>query len=151
MRLHAVAEAGRPVIRLETVADADIVQLIVIDNGPGIPDEHLDQIFDPFFTTKPIGKGLGLGLSISYGIVQRFRWRNSRRQSPRRRRRDDCRAAALPSGTGIAGCLNPDRVLLVDDEAPMRQAISQWLSLGGFDVEAHDRSEPRDGAVERRL
>ncbi|WP_160170430.1 ATP-binding protein [Afipia sp. P52-10] len=70
--MHAVAHAEKPAIRLDVTASDTTVCITVTDNGSGIPKEHLDQIFDPFFTTKAIGKGLGLGLSISYGIVRDF-------------------------------------------------------------------------------
>lgn len=49
---------------------ASIVEILIKDNGAGIPPEHLSKIFNPFFTTKEPGKGTGLGLSISYSIIK---------------------------------------------------------------------------------
>jgi two-component system, NtrC family, C4-dicarboxylate transport sensor histidine kinase DctB len=70
--LDAVADLKSPLVRIEARASAETVCIAIADSGPGIPADRIDRIFDPFFTTKPVGKGLGLGLSISYGIVQDF-------------------------------------------------------------------------------
>ena len=65
--IQAVKPDGRVSLQVE-VKEAD-VQIIIEDNGPGIPAEIQSRIFDPFFTTKPVGSGTGLGLSITYKII----------------------------------------------------------------------------------
>ncbi len=52
-----------------SLIDSERVQISIADNGLGMPQEVQQQIFDPFFTTKPIGKGTGMGMSISYQII----------------------------------------------------------------------------------
>ncbi|PCH58690.1 MAG: two-component sensor histidine kinase [Burkholderiaceae bacterium] len=47
------------------------LRVTVRDNGPGIAQEHLARVFEPFFTTREVGQGLGLGLSISYAVIER--------------------------------------------------------------------------------
>ena len=48
----------------------DRIEIIVKDNGNGIPQNIVDKIFQPFFTTKPTGQGTGLGLSLAYDIAK---------------------------------------------------------------------------------
>lgn len=56
-------------ITTEPIPGRDAIRITLRDNGPGIPPKVQSRIFDPFFTTKPIGKGTGLGMSISYQII----------------------------------------------------------------------------------
>lgn len=58
-----------PTVTVSTKNDGEKIKISVSDNGAGIPQKVLDKIFQPFFTTKPTGQGTGLGLSLSYDIV----------------------------------------------------------------------------------
>jgi signal transduction histidine kinase len=62
---------GTVIVRTRAVAGSLV--LSVTDGGTGISKENLSRVFEPFFTTKPIGKGTGLGLPVSYGIVKMHR------------------------------------------------------------------------------
>lgn len=58
-----------PIIKIKTQKTGDFAEIMISDNGPGIPEEIRERIFEPFFTTKPTGEGTGLGLSLSYNII----------------------------------------------------------------------------------
>lgn len=65
-------EKGEKKITLRTGVEDNFVVVRVCDTGSGIPENILDKVFEPFFTTKEVGKGTGIGLSITYGIVKDF-------------------------------------------------------------------------------
>lgn len=60
----------RPKVTVTTKSHEKAIEIIVKDNGNGIPKENIGKIFQPFFTTKPTGQGTGLGLSLSYDIIK---------------------------------------------------------------------------------
>ena len=63
-------ENYQPVVSVQTKKLDGEIEIIVKDNGNGIPQKVIDKIFQPFFTTKPTGEGTGLGLSLSYDIIK---------------------------------------------------------------------------------
>ncbi len=67
--LQATPENGEITVTVAT--PSGWVEIEIADQGPGVPNEFVDQVFDTFFTTKPEGEGTGLGLPIAIGIVQR--------------------------------------------------------------------------------
>jgi histidine kinase len=71
-RKKARLEGAKPAITIRSFLENDRVTLTVTDNGIGIAQAVLDKVFEPFFTTKEVGGGMGLGLSISYGIVKDY-------------------------------------------------------------------------------
>lgn len=68
--LDAMAGQDAPKVEIGARRTGDWVAVTVRDHGPGIPPETMKKLFEPFFTTKPIGKGLGLGLYVSYGLAE---------------------------------------------------------------------------------
>ena len=57
-------------IKISSKSDEAFIKVSIEDNGIGIPKEDLDKIFNPFYTSKPVGQGTGLGLSVSFSIIE---------------------------------------------------------------------------------
>ncbi len=69
--IQAMLDGGTLQISAHPSPDGQWMVIDVTDTGVGIDPEHLSQIFDPFYTTEQVGRGTGLGLSVTYGIVEK--------------------------------------------------------------------------------
>ncbi len=119
------------------------LRLTFRDEGPGIPEDIASRIFDPFFTTKPSGKGTGLGLSVIHGIVKQHHAAIEALPGPKggsefriyfptlasHEYAPPIAPAELPRGSG-------QRILHIDDEAPLLKATSRTLERLGYRVES---------------
>ncbi len=82
--IQAMPKGGELKILIGLAATRNEIRIEVADTGHGIPAENLDSIFDPFFTTKKEGEGTGLGLSVTYNIIQKHGGRISVESLPAR-------------------------------------------------------------------
>jgi signal transduction histidine kinase/CheY-like chemotaxis protein len=146
--IHAMYTAhGRGTLTVRLRRQRNEVCLEVDDDGPGISVENFGRIFDPFFTTKAVGEGTGLGLSLSLGIVEahggRMRAENliggGARITVRLRADESSHVAENGPPTKAHGDAR-GRVLIVDDNASVRNAVGDVLATVGHEVTVSARS-----------
>ena len=68
----AVSASAQKQVMISLDEQEDMFIVEICDTGPGLTQTELERVFDPFFSTKEVGEGVGLGLSISYGIITQF-------------------------------------------------------------------------------
>ncbi|HEX6090185.1 MAG TPA: ATP-binding protein [Gemmatimonadales bacterium] len=126
-------------ITIETARVEDRVILAVRDTGDGVPAELVANLFTPFFTTKPAGQGTGLGLSLSYGLIQAHGGTLAYEEGA------DGGAEftiELPAADLPAGRVTPQpserkrRILIVDDDATAHRVIAALFTADRYRVES---------------
>lgn len=138
---EAIAEAGEGGrMRVETRLAADgFMELVVEDDGPGVAPENVNRLFEPFFTTKEVGRGTGLGLSVSYGLVQEHGGDIQLDAAYREGARFVVRLPVTSAeGRGTVPAVLDDpthggtcHVLVVEDEPELAQAMQEALTSRG--------------------
>jgi two-component system NtrC family sensor kinase len=140
--VHALADLppGRPRrITIETARIENRVVLGVHDTGPGVPPELVANLFTPFFTTKPAGQGTGLGLSLSYGLVQSHGGTLAYEDGPDGGAEFtiELPAAELPKqGAAAAAVERKRRILIVDDDPTAHRVVAALFATDRYRVES---------------
>ncbi len=130
------------------VATGDYVQLVVSDNGVGIPEDILERVYEPFFSTKPQGQGTGLGLSMVYGFTQSVDGHIKITSVPEQGTKVEIllpRSTTAPDTTITSdqpSSTNNEIILVVDDEIELALIAKTSLNLIGYRVlTAHNATE----------
>jgi signal transduction histidine kinase/CheY-like chemotaxis protein len=136
----AVGERGRITVSAGHAPDG-MVRIEITDDGTGMDTATLARIFEPFFTTKPAGAGSGLGLSMVYGFVRQSSGRVDVVSAPGRGTTvtidlpaadtTDPIAPPAPVAARSAGTCRPLRILVVEDDARVRDAVVDLLTTSG--------------------
>jgi signal transduction histidine kinase len=158
----AMPDGGLLRIATETVAlpEGRRVALTVSDTGVGMDAETQRSIFEPFFTTKAAGEGTGLGLSTVYGIVEQS---HGRLVVESEIGRGTTFTIYLPAATGTAerayeeqdetpvpaAARGTERILVVEDNAPVRNLVAEALAMEGYDVTAAEDAHEALAIAER--
>ncbi len=154
------AQSGPRRLRVRLTCLEDRVHLEVQDTGIGIPPENLERIFDPFYSTADVGQGMGLGLSMVYGIVRDHQGRilvSSRPDEgstftvdlPMRQEQAQAGSQLETSGSRLSAADSSTparRVLVVDDEPVILDLLLDLLEAKGIEVETADSGA---GALEK--
>ncbi len=129
-----------PVLAPPDAAPGTYVRLEVVDTGHGMPPEVVDRVFEPFFTTKETGRGTGLGLSTSLGIVESHRGFMEVTSAPGAGTRF---VIHLPASTDRAAPVPPaararpgrgEMILVVEDQPGVRHSTARALEANGYRV-----------------
>ena len=145
--LQALVEAPRPGrLHVSTQCKENLIQILVEDNGPGVPSEVLPYIFEPFFTTKEVGQGTGLGLSIAHSILADHHGRIFYQPatlggacfvlelpmvSPNTGTQPSAPTAPLPALTDTPQTQSA-QILILDDEKSIAELLGEMLGLLGY-------------------
>jgi len=135
---------GEGKLTVRTSKQDGVVRIEFQDDGPGMEPETLRRIFDPFFTTKDTGEGTGLGLTISYGIIDEHGGRIWAESQPNRGStfiielpivQQGREAPRGPEVEEPESSVTPRSILVVDDEASIQRLLGSILELDGHQVE----------------
>ena len=137
--LHAMENRQGPVLTVQVRCVGQTAELVVSDNGCGIPPENMGRIFDPFFTTKGPEHGTGLGLSVCFSIVRQHSGDIRVESEPGKGTRftvslhlepavaQPADLARPPSALFRPSSANGTRVLVVEDEIVLRRLLQEIL------------------------
>ncbi|MDP3768287.1 MAG: ATP-binding protein, partial [Dehalococcoidia bacterium] len=138
-----LAANGAGKLKVRSRRQDDVLRLSFQDDGPGMEAETLRRIFDPFFTTKETGEGTGLGLTISYGIIDEHAGRIWAESQPGR---GTTFIIELPVVQGVEAPAGPEErepestvsgrsILVVDDEESIQRLLGSILTMDGHQVD----------------